>query len=113
MELGERTIKTVGNGLLLTFIYICGKTDAQYCYHRRRGGHLKVEVDSVILAVSSHEATEAATQAGKTGDGCVYAHTNGDDAEHNERNGHRQRCLMRSVVSVKLLVLSAPEDAVV
>ena len=70
-------------------------------------------MDGVVLTVGGDEATEAAAETCKTGDGGVDTNTHGDDAEHNERYGHCERCLMRGVVGMELLVLCAPEDAVV
>ena len=113
MELGECAVETVGDRLLLTFIYICGETDAEDGDYGRCGSHLDVEVDGVILSVGCDEATKAAAESCKAGDGGVDTHTHCDDAQHDERYGHRERCLMRSVMSMQFLVLSAPEDAVV
>ena len=48
MQLGEGLVKTVGNGLALSFIYIGGQTDAQNGNDSRCQGNLRIEMDRVI-----------------------------------------------------------------
>ena len=50
MQLRERLIQTVGDGLRLTLVDISSQTDAQDGDHRRGSSYLRVEVDDVILA---------------------------------------------------------------
>ena len=113
VQLRERLVKAVGDGLALTFIYIGGETDAQDGDDGRGEGNLRVEVDGVVLTAGRHERAKRTAPAEETGQRGIDTHAEGDHGEHDEGNGHRQRSLVRGVVLVSLHVLRAPEDAVV
>ena len=102
MQLRERLIQTVGDGLTLTFIYIGGETDRADSNHNRGGSHTPVEVDVIRLTTGGNEMSERqeATQAGHY-------------RQEDERERHRPRCLMRSVMLMSLFVFRTPEDTVV
>ena len=113
VQLGERLVQAVGNGLALTFIYIGSQTDAQNGNNGRGSSNLRVEVDGVVGTRGRYIRTKGTTPPCKTCNSGIDTYTHRNDAEHNERNGHRSRSLVRSMVLVGLNVLCSPEDAIV
>ena len=114
MQTRECSVQLVGDRLLLTLVDICGKGDREDSDHCRCSSHLRVEVNGVGCACCAHDRAEAcpapvaeATECGNN------TNTYGDDAQEHEREGHCSRSLVRCVVSMQLLVLCTPEDAVV
>ena len=113
MQTGEHLVKTVGDGLCLTLIYIGGKTNAQNGNYRTCGCHLHIKVNGIVFAVGSDKTAEAATPTKESCQCGIDTHTNGNHTKHDERQCHGQRSLMWSVVSMKLFVLCAPEDTII
>ena len=70
-----------------------------------------VEVDGVVLTACRDKRAERATPAEESGQRGVDTYANSNHREDDQRNGHRERSLMRRVVGMGFLVLRTPEDA--
>ena len=111
VELGERLVQAISNGLTLTFIYIGSETDAQDGNNGRGSSNLRVEVDSVVGTLGRYERTKGTTPPCKACNGGIDTYSHRNDTKH--RNGHRSRSLVRSMVLVGFHILSTPEDAII
>ena len=107
----ERLVEAVGDGLLLTLVDISGEADAQDGDDGRGECNLVIEVDGVVLTSCRDKRSERAIPSEESSQCGIDTHTNGNEREDDQGNCHRQRSLMRCVVSVSFLVLRAPEDA--
>ena len=72
-----------------------------------------VEVDGVVLTIGTDKAAEGTSPSEEASQGGVDTHTQRDAAKNDERNCHRERSLMWSVMLVGFLVLGSPEDSIV
>ena len=113
MQLREGLVQTIGDRLTLTLIDVSGKTDAQDGNNRRGGGNLCIEMDGVVLTAGRHKATERTFPSEETTKGSIDTHTDSNQAEHNQRDCHRGRSLMGSMMRMGLHILRTPEDTVV
>ena len=70
-------------------------------------------MDGVVLTAGRHKATERAFPSEETTKGSIDTHTDSNQAEHNQRDRHRGRSLMGSMMRMGLHILRTPEDTVV
>ena len=70
-------------------------------------------MDGIVLTVGCNEAAEAATPTAEACKSGLDTYTYCYDAEYDERYRHGERCLMRSMMCMELLVLCTPEYAVI
>ena len=88
MQTWELLVQTIGNRLSVALINIGGETDAQDSDDRRGSSDLRIEVNRIVLTAGSNKAAERATPAEEAAKRGVNTHTNSDDTEYNQRNGH-------------------------
>ena len=100
MELLKLFGSSFGNRLALAHINIGGQSDGTDSDDDAGASDVPVEVDVVGLSVGANEVSER-----------YEASHAGDNGEEHQREGHGERCLMRRVLSMELLVFRAPEDS--
>ena len=88
VQLRERLVQTVGDGLRLSLVDLSSHADAQDGDHRRGGSNLHIEVNRIVHATGRDELAEGTTPPCKACDGGIDADAHRDDAEHDQRNSH-------------------------
>ena len=113
MQLGELRCQHIGNRCLLVLIHIGGQTDTAESEYRTGDSHRPVDVRMETDAVGRNELAERQPAA-----------KHGDGSQHDQRDIHRGRSLMRGMGSMTfrtclilgqltLVMTLTPEDYVV
>ena len=94
--------KCIGNRLFGILIHPCGNPDRNNRNYNACDSYRQIEVNRVRLSIRTDKMSER-------NEPC----TTSNNRQKHQRKSHSQRTLMRGVMSMKLFIFFAPEDAVV
>jgi len=102
VQAAERRGQPVGHGLPVAGVHPRRQRDGRSGDAEAHGGNAPVDMDDIGRAVARHELPE--------GDESRHA---GHRRQKHQRQGHRQRSLVRLVRRMQFAVLRAPENTVI